>query len=57
VRPEELLEQHDARELVGQRHRSEREAMIGALELEPEWAADDEAQVAARRPGRALRTP
>ena len=48
MRPEELLEQHDARELVRQRHRPEREAVVGALELEPERAADHEAQVAAR---------
>ena len=46
----ELLEQDDLRELVGQRHRPEREPVVGALELEAERAADDEAQVAAGLP-------
>jgi Protein of unknown function (DUF3467) len=41
----DLLEQHDARELVRQRHRAERQAMVDGVELEPERAADDEAQV------------
>ena len=43
----ELLEQHDARELVGQRQPSEREAVVDAGELEAEVAADDEADVLA----------
>src|ERR671921_2446373 len=46
VGAEQLLEQHDPRELVGQRERAERQPMVGALELEPERAAHDEAQVA-----------
>src|SRR4051812_24724321 len=47
VGAEELLEEHHAGELVGQRQRAEREAVVGALELEAVRAADDEAQVAA----------
>src|SRR3954470_13214869 len=43
----ELLEQHDARELVGQGHRPEREPVVDAVELEAERAADDEPDVAA----------
>ena len=50
VRAVELLEQDDARELVGQRHRAEREPAVGALELQPERAADDEAPVQAGSP-------
>src|SRR4051794_41281118 len=50
VGAEELLEQHGACELVGQRHRAERQAVVGALELEPERPADDEAQVAPAHP-------
>src|SRR5581483_210534 len=48
VGAEELLEQHDARELVGQGHRAEREAVVGRglSPAQPERAADDEAQVA-----------
>ena len=45
----ELLEQHDAGELVGQRDRAEREAVVDASQLEPERAADHEAEVAAAR--------
>jgi hypothetical protein len=48
VRPEELLEQHHAGELVRERHRAEREAVVDRLEIEPERPADDEAHVAAR---------
>src|SRR3954447_293177 len=47
VGAEELLEEHHAGELVGHRQRPEREAVVGALELEAVRAADDEAQVAA----------
>src|SRR3954447_26332897 len=39
VGAEELLEQDDPRELVGQRHRPEREPVVRALELEPERPA------------------
>src|SRR3954469_10183473 len=46
VRAEELLEQHDARELVRQRQRPERQPVVGPLEVEPIRPADDEAQVA-----------
>lgn len=46
VRPVELLEQHDPGELVGQRHRSQRDPLVGALELDPERAADDEGEIA-----------
>ena len=42
----ELLEQDDPRELVGQRHRAKRQAVIGARELEPVRAADHEREVA-----------
>src|SRR3954451_10569698 len=48
VCPIDLLEQHDTRELVRQRHLAEREAHVAALEIEPTRAADDEAEVAAR---------
>src|SRR3954453_10684081 len=51
VRAEELLEQDDPRELVGQRHRPEREPVVRGLELEPERPADNEAQVAPPHPG------
>src|SRR4051794_21305407 len=50
VGAEELLEQDDPRELVGQRHRPEREPVVRALELEPERPADDEAEVAPAHP-------
>src|SRR4051794_12522901 len=46
VGPEQLLEQHHARELVGQRHRAEREPVVAALQRGPERAADHEAHVA-----------
>jgi hypothetical protein len=42
----ELLQHHHAGELVGQRHRAERETQVAALEVESARAADDEAQVA-----------
>src|SRR3712207_7241710 len=48
VGPEQLLEQHDAGELVGQRHGAEREPVVAPLERRPVRAADDEADVAAR---------
>src|SRR3982751_6036768 len=41
----ELLEQHDASELMGQRERAEREPVVDVVEVEPERAADDEADV------------
>src|SRR5436190_2311090 len=43
----ELLEQHDAGELVGQRERAEREAVVDAVELEAQRPADDKADVTA----------
>ncbi len=43
---EELLEQDDARELVGQGERPERQAVVGVRELEAERPPDDEADVA-----------
>ena len=44
----ELLEQHDPRELVRQRHRPEREPVVARVELAcPNGAADHEADVAA----------
>src|SRR5215210_4328573 len=43
VRAEQLLEQHDARELVRQRHRPEREPVVAALELRSVRTADHEA--------------
>ena len=43
----ELLEQDDAGELVGQRQRPEREAVVDLVELQAERTADDEAHVAA----------
>jgi hypothetical protein len=43
----QLLEQDDPRELVGQRQRPEREAVVDLVELQTERAADDEADVAA----------
>ena len=42
----ELLEQDDPRELVGQRQRAEREAVVDVVELQAERPADDEADVA-----------
>jgi Protein of unknown function (DUF3467) len=42
-----LLEQHDTRELVGQRERAERQAVLHALHIEPERSADHEAEIAA----------
>ena len=42
----DLLEQHDARELVGKREGPEREAVVHVVEVEPLRPADDEAQVA-----------
>src|SRR5581483_233943 len=45
VRTINLLEQDDARELVGQRDRPERQPVIDVLELQPERAPDHEAQV------------
>ena len=46
VGAEELLEQHDPRELVRQGQRAQREAVVDVVELQPERAADDEAEVA-----------
>src|SRR3954447_7420208 len=48
VGAEELLEQHDARELMGQGHRAERQPVVGArvAVAVTERAADDEADVA-----------
>ncbi len=46
VRAVELLEEDDPGELMRQRHRPEREAMVDLGELEPVWPADHEAQVA-----------
>jgi len=42
----DLLEQHDPRELVGQRERAEREAVVDVVERESVRTADDEAEVA-----------
>ncbi len=42
----DLLEQHDARELVGQRQAPEREPVIDGVEREPVGPANDEADVA-----------
>lgn len=42
----ELLEQHDAGELVGQRQEPEREPVVDRVEVEAERSADDEADVA-----------
>src|SRR3954468_6480929 len=52
VGAEELLEEHDAGELVGQRHRAEREPVVDAVGggAVAERAAEDEAQVAALAP-------
>src|SRR5918994_646843 len=50
VGPVELLEQHDAGELVGQRHPAEREPRVAAVEVEATRAADDEAEIAAVLP-------
>jgi len=46
VRTVQLLEQHHPSELVGQRQRAEREAMLDRVELEPERPADHEGQIA-----------
>src|SRR3954454_5902964 len=52
VGAEQLLEQHDAGELVGQRHRAEREVVVGGgvAAAVAERPADDENQVAALHP-------
>ena len=47
MRAEELLEQDDLRELMSQRERPEREAVV-AVELQAGRAADHEAEVAPR---------
>jgi Protein of unknown function (DUF3467) len=41
----DLLEQHDARELVRERQAAEREPVVDRIEVEAERAADDEADV------------
>ncbi len=46
----ELLEQDDARELMRQRNFAKRETVVDVLELEPERAADHEAEVLATAP-------
>src|SRR4051794_41794596 len=48
VRAVELLEQHDAGELVGQRHRPERQLHVAVLEVEAPRSADHEAEVLSR---------
>src|SRR5918998_1532012 len=48
VRAEELLDQHDAGELVRERHRTEREPLVAPVELDPVRAAEHEAHVAPR---------
>ena len=50
VRAVELLQQDNASQLVGKRERSQRQAMVSLLELEPERAADHKRQVSAGRP-------
>ena len=60
VGAEELLEQHDPRELVRERHRAEREPVVAAVELCAVRAADHEADVEARPggdPPASARTP
>jgi hypothetical protein len=46
----QLLEQHHARELVGQRDRTEREAVVDLVQVETERTSDHEAQIAPARP-------
>ncbi len=46
----DLLEQDDAGELMRERHRTERQAVVDRRQIESERAADDEADVAARLP-------
>ena len=52
MRAVELLQQHYPRELVGQRHRPQRKAMVDAVEVggHAEWPADHKAQVPAAAP-------
>jgi len=50
VRAVDLLEQDDAGKLVGQGDAAEREAVVTALELDPERASDDEAEIHAAQP-------
>jgi hypothetical protein len=50
VGPVELLEQHDARELVREGQRPERQPVVPALQRDPERPADHEADVPARLP-------
>jgi hypothetical protein len=47
VRAVELLQEHDARELVGQRHRSERELHVAVVEVQAARSADHEAEILA----------
>src|SRR4051794_1949435 len=48
VRAVELLEQHNAGELMGQRHRPERELHVAVLQGETARPAHDEAEIPAR---------
>ena len=43
----DLLQQHDARELMGQRHRAERQAVSGSIELNSVGATDHKAEIQA----------
>jgi len=42
----ELLQEHYPRELMRERHRAKREAVVDRVELEPERSADHEAEIA-----------
>lgn len=46
----QLLEQDDARQLVGQSHLAEGEAMVDLLEFKPERPADHEAEITSAAP-------
>ena len=48
--PVELLEQHDARELVWKRNFPQRQPVVDVVEVEAEWTADHEAEVLAATP-------
>src|SRR3954470_12087127 len=50
VRAVELLQQHDAGQLVGQRHRPEAQPRVDVVELQAERPAHHEAPVPARLP-------
>ena len=50
MRAEDLLEQHDAGELVWQRHRAQRQSQVALVEIDPPRPPDHEAEIARLKP-------